>query len=404
MIKLFEYNEVEFNSNGIKILSPTSVKIKRSLFDYEFQLEMCHPLNDKGLEIKEDRIIQYTDEKMGTQYFRIENIRKSLHEVEVTANSIFFDLNKNFIEDVNVVNKSGNMAIVQLLNATTYSHNFSGNSNIAVKNNLRCIRKNVVSALLGSEDNTFINRWGGELDIDGFSFKINDRIGEDNGYSITYGKNLKGLDLKLDMANVVTKIRPVGFDGLEIEGKYVDSPYINRYAMPIIKEYKYENVKWTGSPNYEEKQDDDSFIFDSKLDAQNKLIELATLEFTKNEIDLPNLTVDVDFIELSQTEEYKKLSMQFLQQLSIGDTVHIRKKPLILNFSARCIDYIYDGLKHCFESITIGCYTKNFFTQTQDNNEKIESDVIEGLNDVITDALINNNKHLNDVINNALGG
>ena len=126
MIKLFEYNEVEFNSNGIKILSPTSVKIKRSLFDYEFQLEMCHPLNDKGLEIKEDRIIQYTDEKMGTQYFRIENIRKSLHQVEVTANSIFFDLNKNFIEDVNVVNKSFSVAVIP--------HTFE-NTNLKYKKN-----------------------------------------------------------------------------------------------------------------------------------------------------------------------------------------------------------------------------------------------------------------------------
>ena len=51
------------------------------------------------------------------------------------------------------------------------------------------------------------------------------------------------------MLEVVTRIRPVGFDGIEIDGLYVDSPYIDNYALPIIKEIEYENVKWKGSPN-----------------------------------------------------------------------------------------------------------------------------------------------------------
>ena len=75
--------------------------------------------------------------------------------------------------------------------------------------------------------------------------------------------------------------------------------------MPIIKEYKYENVKWTGSPNYEANEEDDtSTVFDDLSLAQAELRRLASLEFTENEVDLPEINCEVNFIELSNTEEY----------------------------------------------------------------------------------------------------
>lgn len=366
LIRLYEQDTTDFSNNGLKILNPTSAKITRNLIEYTYQLELTHLLDEKGMMLTEERILGYNG-----QYFRISSIRRNLKEVSVIAKHIFFDLNKNFIEDINIKDKTGSMALSHILGGTSYPHSFSATSDIDTVASSRLVRKNVVSALIGDTDNSFINRWGGELDIDGFTFKLNEQIGKDDGYTIRYGKNLTGLDLQLNMLEVVTRIRPVGFDGIEIDGLYVDSPYIDNYAIPIIKEIKYENVKWTGSPNYEEREDDDSYIYDNLAEAQAKLIELATNEFVVNEIDLPKTTINIEFIELSKTEEYKHL--KFLQNINIGDTVHIYHKPLDINLKSRCIEYVYDCILNKYETITLGSYTKNFFTKTQNTNNTLDN-------------------------------
>nr|DAG15894.1 MAG TPA: tail protein [Caudoviricetes sp.] len=398
LIRLYEQDTTDFSNNGLKILNPTSAKITRNLIEYTYQLELTHLLDEKGMMLTEERILGYNG-----QYFRISSIRRNLKEVSIIAKHIFFDLNKNFIEDINIKNKTGSMALSHILGGTSYPHSFSATSDIDTVASSRLVRKNVVSALIGDTDNSFINRWGGELDIDGFTFKLNEQIGKDDGYTIQYGKNLTGLDLQLNMLEVVTRIRPVGFDGIEIDGLYVDSPYIDNYALPIIKEIKYENVKWKGSPNYEEREDDDSYIYDNLAEAQAKLIELATNEFVVNEIDLPKTTINIEFIELSKTEEYKHL--KFLQNINIGDTVHIYHKPLDINLKSRCIEYVYDCILNKYETITLGSYTKNFFTKTQNTNTTLDSGNLDvKFSGMVNDILQQTQKHLNDSITQAMGG
>ena len=398
LIRLYEQDTTDFSNNGLKILNPTSAKITRNLIEYTYQLELTHLLDEKGMMLTEERILGYNG-----QYFRISSIRRNLKEVSVIAKHIFFDLNKNFIEDINIKDKTGSMALSHILGGTSYPHSFSATSDIDTVASSRLVRKNVVSALIGDTDNSFINRWGGELDIDGFTFKLNEQIGKDDGYTIRYGKNLTGLDLQLNMLEVVTRIRPVGFDGIEIDGLYVDSPYIDNYALPIIKEIKYENVKWKGSPNYEEREDDDSYIYDNLAEAQAKLIELATNEFVVNEIDLPKTTINIEFIELSKTEEYKHL--KFLQNINIGDTVHIYHKPLDINLKSRCIEYVYDCILNKYETITLGSYTKNFFTKTQNTNNTLDNGELDvKFSGMVNDILQQTQKHLNDTITQAMGG
>ncbi len=398
LIRLYEQDTTDFSNNGLKILSPMSAKITRNLIEYTYQLELTHLLDEKGMMLTEERILGYNG-----QYFRISSIRRNLKEVSIIAKHIFFDLNKNFIEDINIKNKTGSMALSHILGGTSYPHSFSATSDIDTVASSRLVRKNVVSALIGDTDNSFINRWGGELDIDGFTFKLNEQIGKDDGYTIQYGKNLTGLDLQLNMLEVVTRIRPVGFDGVEIDGLYVDSPYIDNYALPIIKEIKYENVKWKGSPNYEEREDDDSYIYDNLAEAQAKLVELATNEFVVNEIDLPKTTINIEFIELSKTEEYKHL--KFLQNINIGDTVHIYHKPLDINLKSRCIEYVYDCILNKYETITLGSYTKNFFTKTQNTNNTLDNGELDvKFSGMVNGILQQTQKHLNDTITQAMGG
>ena len=84
----------------------------------------------------------------------IEQIRKNLKEVNIVANHVFFDLNKNFIEDINIKDKTGSMALSQILNGTSYKHSFTATSDIDTVASSRMVRKNVVTALIGDIDNS----------------------------------------------------------------------------------------------------------------------------------------------------------------------------------------------------------------------------------------------------------
>ena len=404
-IILYESTETIFTHNGIRVLKPLQCTINRNLVDYTYDLDMVYPIDDTGYwkDIIEDRII-----KANGQLFRIVHTDKSVIDNSITiyAKHIFFDLQKNFIEDTNVVVKNGNIALAQLLGATSFEHNFTGYSDIAKQNNFRCVRKNVLDALLGDQDASFINRWGGEFDVDNFNIKMVNQVGSDKGYKIKYGRNLTGLNFRTDYTNIITRIRPVGFDGIDLgDNNYVDSPNINNYSMPIIREMKYEHVKWSGSPNYEppseNDEDDNSVVFDDLELARGELRRLASLEFTENEVDLPEINCEVNFVELSNTEEYSQF--RNLEKISLGDIVTIEHKPLDINIKARCVSYVYDCLKQQYESIEIGHYQKNFFRETLNTNEKMENndfDISEEIQSVYAQAI----SKMTEMMNNSMNG
>ena len=404
-IILYESTETIFTHNGIRVLKPLQCTINRNLVDYTYDLDMVYPIDDTEYwkDIIEDRII-----KANGQLFRIVHTDKSVIDNSITiyAKHIFFDLQKNFIEDTNVTVKNGNMALAQLLGATSFEHKFTGYSDIAKQNNFRCVRKNVLDALLGDQDASFINRWGGEFDVDNFNIKMVNQVGSDKGYKIKYGRNLTGLNFRTDYTNIITRIRPVGFDGIDLgDNNYVDSPNINNYSMPIIREMKYEHVKWSGSPNYEPPSEDDendnSVIFDDLELTRAELRRLASLEFTENEVDLPEINCEVNFVELSNTEEYSQF--RNLEKISLGDIVTIEHKPLDINIKARCVSYVYDCLKQQYESIEIGHYQKNFFKETLNTNEKMENndfDISEEIQSVYAQAI----SKMTEMMNNSMNG
>ena len=404
-IILYKSTETIFTHNGIRVLKPLQCTINRNLVDYTYDLDMVYPIDDTGYwkDIIEDRII-----KANGQLFRIVHTDKSVIDNSITiyAKHIFFDLQKNFIEDTNVVVKNGNIALAQLLGATSFQHNFTGYSDIAKQNNFRCVRKNVLDALLGDQDASFINRWSGEFDVDNFNIKMVNQVGSDKGYKIKYGRNLTGLNFRTDYTNIITRIRPVGFDGIDLgDNNYVDSPNINNYSMPIIREMKYEHVKWSGSPNYEapdeNDENDNSVVFDDLELARAELRRLASLEFTENEVDLPEINCEVNFVELSNTEEYSQF--RNLEKISLGDIVTIEHKPLDIDIKARCISYVYDCLKQQYESIEIGHHQKNFFRETLNTNKKMENndfDISEEIQSVYVQAI----SKMTEMMNNSMNG
>ena len=177
-IRVYDKNTMIFDHNGICALEPSSCVITRNLENYTYFLELTYPiyLDDKWKELVEHRIIHVKDSRFN-EYFRIKLIKKTNEEVMVYAEHLFFDLESNFILDTDIVDKNMGDAISQILKNTNYIHEFKGTSDIEDVNNLHIENKNVISALIASED-SLLSTWGvGELNMSRFRFQINKRIG-----------------------------------------------------------------------------------------------------------------------------------------------------------------------------------------------------------------------------------
>src|SRR5699024_9587262 len=88
----------------------------------------------------------------------------------------------------------------------------------------------------------FISRWGGELVRNNFKIEMLNRRGMDRGVEIEHRKNLLGYEASIDVSTVVTRIQPVGFDGLMLPERYIDSELIDE-EHPVIAEIKFRDIK-----------------------------------------------------------------------------------------------------------------------------------------------------------------
>lgn len=312
--------------------------------------------NDKWKDIDTEMFLKVPTSK-GEQIFRIKEVVKGIDSIKVYGKHVFFDLENNFILDTNVVQKDGRGAINQILGAMTNNmvNTYYGTSDISIVNNSRLVRKNVVSALIGDADNSFVNRWGGELEVDNFSFSIKQRIGEDRDFQIRYRKNLTGFEGNTNTYNLCTRIVPIGFDGIMLEGtKWIDSKYINNYPQIYTYEIKFDDIKV-------KENEDDEEGYNTLEEAQIALRQAAENYFISSKCDLPTFSANVNFETLKYTEEYKDLNI--LERVELGDDINIYIDKIDININARVVKTRYNFFTKKYIEIEIGDVKPNLFKQ-----------------------------------------
>ncbi|WP_242320763.1 phage tail spike protein [Bacillus cereus group sp. BfR-BA-01354] len=401
MIKLYKPDETDFLHNGIGILSDAvhEATVQEDL-NGVYVLSFKYPLfSPHGLDIKGQSLIQVPTPD-GDQLFRVANPSASMGILSVFCYHVFYDLIDNFIEDTNIVGKTGIGALTQLKGALQYPSRFNFFSDIGKMNNARLVRMNPVEALLDtSKDNCFLNRWGGELKRDNFLVNILEKRGMDRGVKIQHKKDLLGYEASVDWQSPITKIMPIGFDGLLLPEKYVTSANVDKYINPKIKTVAFENVKAAIG----EYADDEDAI--PLKDAYELLRQKARAMFEIDRVDQPLASYKVIFQELSQTEEYKNFAV--LQSVYMGDTVTVQHDEDGIYIQAKVISYKYDPVKERYIDITLGNFKDSFTSKTnkidkiQDEVLNITTDINVGLSDAdkrlnqLKDGLDTTNSNLN---------
>lgn len=289
------------------------------------------------------------------QGFRITEVTTTLDGLlEITAHHVFYDLAANLVADTYVVNKTAVDALKQLLDAANSKHGFTAtSSDTSTRASARIVRQPLAAAILDAKaDNSFVSRWGGELAFDNWRIHHAPRRGGDHGVVIRDRKNLTGYESALDYTTVVTRILPVGYDGLLLPELYVDSPRINDYVAPRIKVIRYGSVK--AIKDAEKPREDELPL----PQAYEKLRQLAKAEFSSRHVDQPHCAYKISFVYLASTKEYE--GFRDLETVALGDTVTVRHGDLNVALTARVVSYEFDPLAGEYISIELGSTAGKF--------------------------------------------
>ena len=328
-LKVYDATETTFTKNGLGILSDCITATMTEELNGSYEVEIDHPLdaNGKYLNLVEDHII-----KADNQLFRIYFKKRTLAGINVKARHIFYDLIDNFLEDMTLTALNGAGALDWMLNHTQYSHSFRSVSDVPTAGTWAFKYKNPVEAIMGTGG--VIEQIGGELERDNFTINLHQSRGADRGILISYGKNIVGIEETLDTSGIVTRILPVGKDGLMLAAKYVDSPYINNYPHP-----KVATVDFPDALN----------VTDLAIAANDYILNSGC--------DIPQFNYKVDFVELTKTEQYK--DYQILETVFMGDTVTIKHSKLGLNLKAKVIKIAKNLITDRIEKIELGAFKPN---------------------------------------------
>ena len=225
MISCYPSNETSFADNGIKILHPTSAKI-RIEDNGDYYCDFKDTIDN--IDYYQAGMIIRVNTPWGYQGFRLKNPQIKNRTISVRGYHLYFDSENYIIRDSNVVQKTCNDALDHLNSATDTTSPFTTLSDVQTISSYRCVRHSLEEAIA-----VIIERWGGHLVRDNYSIEIRDNIGEDRGITLAYGKDIVDIKAEEKWDDVVTKILPVGKDGitlpehyLEINDQLYDIPYI----------------------------------------------------------------------------------------------------------------------------------------------------------------------------------
>ena len=388
MIQIYSPQNTNFNNNGNIVLFPTECTITANL-NADWVLSLKHIVDGQGWwKFIVDGAVIKAPSFNGEQLFRIYNVELNETEITALAYPIFLDAcNDTFLLDVRPTLVNGQTALNQILKGTKYT----GSSNIIKTATAYYQNQNAISAINGDIDQSFINRWGGQIIYDNFNIIINQQAGGDYGVTLRYGKNILGMTQKIDRSNLCTRIVPQAYNGYMLTGNepWVDSPLINNYPVVYTRVVKFEDVKLT-----QDAQEDEA-SFPTLAALQQELIRRSKLMFSEENVDKEEITLDIDVELLENVSEYSSFAQ--LEKISLGDTAVCLNEKLGISVKTQAISVTYDCIRGKTQSVVLGSFQPNYFTNNTLSVEKATTDIKN------TENLVNNNLELIRQITNSDG-
>lgn len=335
MLKVFGRTDTLFSSNGDIVLKPIRAIVHKAgnageVGDY--YIEVVTDLSYIDYLVSGNIIVATTP--TGQQGFRIGTVTKTKNKLNVKAWHLFYDAENYLIADSYVQDKNCDDALDHLNNATEPVSEFTTISDIGDTNSYRCVRTSLAEAV-----KNVLGRWGGYLTRDNFTIGIYRSIGVDNGVTVRYGKNIKDITCEENWDDVVTKLLPVGKDGILLNA--VDSSaslYVTsstQYDIPYTK-----SISFTQEVNEEDYQDDEGNLDEAAYTQ-------ALVDDLRQQAQAYVDAYCVPRVNYTLSANLEKIT-------DIGDTVEVIDERLGINITTNVISYDWDVIAERYITVEFG--------------------------------------------------
>lgn len=373
---LYDKTETDFTHHGYGHLTDA---IKVSVPEGRngvYELTLQYPITGQWYSsIAEGAILKAKlDDSRGTQLFRIYKSTKPLKGiVTFYAEHISYDLNGLPLAGFNTAGSMPLVAINKALEETPLEHPFSAWSNISTLNGTKIKEPCSVRGLLGGQEGSILDVWGGEYEFDNFTIKLHNHRGADNGVTIEYGKNLTDVKQESNIAECYTHIMPYavytrddGNGNSEEVYVYLTEKVLALPNAPSLGHYRAFRYDCSGE------------FGDDEVPTEAKVRALANRYIANNDLVTPKVNITVSFINLADTVEYKNIAP--LERVRLCDTVTVKFSKLGISAKAKVIKTVYDVLKERYESVTIGD-AKSSFADTVNKQSSDISHIVQRVAD-----------------------
>lgn len=378
---LYKANETEFNSQGVGCLTDCITCYVHEKLNGVYELKFTYPIT--GVHFSDIKVGAIVDaipsDGKAVQHFRIDTITKPIGgKVTVEATHISYQLSYVPVKPFDAV---GVLEALNGLKENSLTSNpfsvWTDISNTATKYSQQ--EPASFRQRLGGVAGSILDCFGGEYEFDNYTVKLYAHRGTDRGVVIEYGKNLTDLEQEESIDKVITGIVPFwkasnGDKVVSIETP-IESEYASKYPFKrtVVKDF---------SSNFEE-------------EPTVEQLRAYTESYIKNNcVGVPQVSLDVSFVALEDTEEYKSLSRE---RINLGDTVTVRFAELGVDAKAKVIEYKYDVLAERYDSLKIGSVRSSLASTISEITKVADSAVTKS----ILDAVI---KYQTELIKGGLGG
>lgn len=352
---LFPSGATTFETQGLgSIVDAISCNVHEVL-NGEYELEMQYPITGTQYGNLQNRRIIFSkhDPYSEPQPFRIYRITRPMNGiVSIYARHISYDLSGI---PVGVFDANNAQAAMQgLKNNSLVANPFLFETTMPTVANFSCQYPQPCRNLLGGQEGSILDVYGGEYEWDEWTVHLQSRRGSDNGVRITYGKNLIDIEQDENIANLKTGIIPYWIDSETGEVIY-SSPQI----IQAPGEFNFSSVVPV----------DFGEQFESQPTPQ-ELAEAGQEYITDNKIGVPTVSIDLSFAQLEQYSLYE--STEALERVRIGDTVHVFFAQLGINVSSRIVETNYDPILNRYNSVSVGSVRADIAGTIADQQQQID--------------------------------
>lgn len=337
LIRLFPEEATDFSTNGLGSLSQATSCTVTEEANGSFELEIVYPIH--GIHFKDIAIRKIICVKPNPadppQAFRIYEYSKPMNGlVTFYASHVSYDLlgypTKPFTaEGCDQALQALSQNIVVEHPFTFWTDKISG-AKVTIDTPVSA--RNVLGGMEGSILDTF----KGEYKFDNFDVRLYDKRGKDNGVTIRYGKNLTDIKQDENCSEVYTAVLPYWFN--QEDYTIVMLPEM---VLPTKGTYSFTKV----------------LVLDLSSEFQERplvveLRERAQKYIDDNDLGVPKISIDVSFVQLSDTEEYSELAP--LEEVNLFDTVAVSFPELGVSAEAKVSKTVFDVMSGRYSSITLG--------------------------------------------------